>query len=90
MDESSDQSAVSTGASLPQHAPRAISRDFADEVTIEDRGGIYICTARDEAEAVEREFSAEADTEEPTPHAVDPTTLYLNEIGYTALLNAEQ
>jgi RNA polymerase nonessential primary-like sigma factor len=92
-EESSDQSTVSAGATPSQHtqhATRAASRDFADDSTVEDRGGIYLRTARDEAEAVEPESSADLEAEEPTPQAVDPTTLYLNEIGYTALLNAEQ
>jgi RNA polymerase nonessential primary-like sigma factor len=57
---------------------------------VEDRGGIYLSTARDEADAAEAELVADSDADEPTPQAVDTTTLYLNEIGYAALLNAEQ
>jgi RNA polymerase nonessential primary-like sigma factor len=90
LDEVSDTSSASS--SLPPQilrAPRAAG-EFADEHAVEDRGGIYLGGARDEANAVEPGLIADVDTDEPAPQAVDPTTLYLNEIGYAALLNAEQ
>lgn len=91
LDEVSGTNSASATASLsPQvfRAPRAAGT-FADEHAVEDRGGIYLGAAH-EANAVEPELIADLDTDEPAPQTVDPTTLYLNEIGYTALLNAEQ
>lgn len=92
-EESIDHSVVTASTPLhqqTQHAGRAASRDLADESAVEDRGGIYLSTAREEVDVVDAELVTDSDAEEPTPQAVDPTTLYLNEIGYTALLNAEQ
>lgn len=77
--------------STQQHlliAPAA--REFVDEHAVEDRSGVYLGVAREEAEPAEAELLADSDADEPASQAVDPTTLYLNEIGYTALLNSEQ
>lgn len=69
--------------------PRTNSVAFAEDHAVEDRGGVY-AIASDDAEPVDVEPDNDGDADEAPAQAVDPTTLYLNEIGYTALLNAEQ
>lgn len=92
-EESNSQSAVSASAHLHQQdlpEKRRAARGLADGSAVEDRGGIYIDTAREEMDVDDADLVADSEGDEPAPQAVDPTTLYLNEIGYTALLNAEQ
>lgn len=60
----------------------------SDEHAVEDQGAAYAGSAtQDDTPLPEIDAVVEKDDE---PTSVDPTTLYLNEIGYTALLNAEQ
>ncbi len=71
-------------------APDSVG-NFSDEHAVEDRGGAYLGVAtRDEQGPVEPDAIPDLDVEDVPTQSVDPTTLYLNEIGYTALLNAEQ
>lgn len=75
------------------YRPRASTGNFPEAQAVEDGSAVYLNTAvRDEAAVADPlEPSDEIDVDDtPVPQATDPTTLYLNEIGYTALLNAEQ
>ncbi|HEY0961320.1 MAG TPA: RNA polymerase sigma factor RpoS [Pseudomonadales bacterium] len=86
---------LSAGAHLSPHAhdPASLAhevpgtRDFADEHSVEDRGAAYTGPVSAEDTPLNEPEISDADE---APASVDPTTLYLNEIGYTALLNAEQ
>jgi RNA polymerase nonessential primary-like sigma factor len=92
-EDSSKPSLTSANVSLPQQTQRedsAASSDYVDEPGVEERSVLYRSAMRDDSEAVDIEILADGDAEERAAHAVDTTTLYLNEIGYTALLNAEQ
>lgn len=73
--------------------PNARSGNFPEDQAVEDGGAVYQnMAARDEAVVADPIGAfGETDADEaPAPQYSDPTTLYLNEIGYTALLNAEQ
>ncbi|MEY4641059.1 MAG: hypothetical protein RLZZ227_1053 [Pseudomonadota bacterium] len=66
-----------------------------DEQSVEDSSAAYLSApAREELEADGEaliETDTESDAEQAAPQqSIDPTTLYLNEIGYAALLNADQ
>ena len=94
IEESNDFSPAPTGNPHPGRVLQVAHptpRSYSDEHAIEDRAGLYLGVATpDEAETSDGEAASEGDADEAPPQAVDPTTLYLNEIGYTALLNAEQ
>ena len=73
--------------------PYASSGNFPEDQVVEDGGAAYQnMAARDEAGVADPfEASGEGEAEaKPALQSLDPTTLYLNEIGYTAQLNAEQ
>lgn len=58
-----------------------------DEPVVEDHCAAYVGSAtRDDTQ---HDVDVVPDNDD-VPASIDPTTLYLNEIGYTALLNAEQ
>lgn len=83
-------SATSPHTVLP-HATRGTERAFSEELAIEDRGGTYVGTpASEDTDVPETETTSDVDADEAPAPVLDPTTLYLNEIGYAALLNAEQ
>src|SRR5690606_18816969 len=68
-------------------SPAPDARAGSDEHTVEDRSAAYVGTALPDDTLLPDIDTAETDDRSVS---VDPTTLYLNEIGFTALLNAEQ
>jgi RNA polymerase nonessential primary-like sigma factor len=95
--EPDDISAVSASTTFNPafHDTRAFASGAVgsspEDHAIEDRSAHYLgAAACDEAGAEELDVGTDSDADDVSTHAVDPTTLYLNEIGYAALLNAEQ
>ncbi len=101
--EQQEQNSLATASAVPASSTANQSyrdvREFArnaidalaEDNAIEDRGVAYAAvTLREEAAATETDVAGDSEAEDAPQHTVDPTTLYLNEIGYMALLNAEQ
>lgn len=81
---------VSASTTPEQESPdtRITPGHALDEAMVEDRIATYAGPAADDMTPAEVEAGIDAD--ELPAQAIDATTLYLNEIGFTALLNAEQ
>lgn len=84
-------------ASASDAAPSDLSRDGDAKLFVEDDVAAYASDAleidfrlADGEQHEDMEIDAEISGKFPGAVCVDPTTLYLNEIGYTPLLNAEQ
>jgi RNA polymerase nonessential primary-like sigma factor len=82
----------SSKQSFPEQ-PRTNSGKFSDDRQIGDCGAAYLSEAADDEFAPDEladEGNASTREDPDSTPVIDATTLYLNEIGYTALLNAEQ